>query len=267
MVRTWQIDEVTCFKVQTGLFGRATASVNGTRFPNKFNSRKKRDLSFELLDGRKGSLSIRPQFGGMSELWLTVGGQRMVESGKEPPRCTQCGTAGKPYDRYCTHCGHGMPSADTYAHRRNVRQATRYMLWLSALFALSGIVFFLMIHAQETRALARLSGLDAHATYPKPIEGVIYTVAALRQRILWEEWSPLVVNAVLALTMVGLGLWGRRAPLPSILIGAATYGAVVVLNAVVNPLTLAQGLVVKLIVVAMFYRGIKAALALHSANA
>jgi len=267
MIRTWQIDEATRFCVQTGLFGRATASVNGRAFPNKFNSRKKQDLRFELLDGREGSLTVRPQFASLPEIWLTVGGQRMVESGKEPPRCPQCGITGKPYDRFCTHCGHAMPSAETYTHQRNVRQATRYMLWLAVLFALSGIILFFMIHAQETRALASLSGLDAHANYPKPIQGVTYTVGALRQRILWEEWSPLAVNAVLAVIMLVLALWGRRAPLPAILIGAATYGAVVVLNGVVNPLTLAQGFIIKLVIVAMFYRGIKAALALRSADA
>ena len=267
MIRTWQIDEATRFSVQTGAFGRSTASVNGNQFPNRFSSRKKQDLNFKLLDGRQGSLSVRPQFGSLPELWLTVAGQRMVESGKEPPSCTQCGTPAKTYDRYCTHCGHAMPSAETYGHRRNIRRATNFMLWLSGLFALYGIIFFLIAHAQETRALAGLSGLDAHATYPKAIAGVTYTVAELRQRILWEEWSPLVVNAVLALTMLILAFWGRRSPLPAILIGAATYGAVVVLNAAINPLTLAQGLIFKLLVVALFYRGVKAALALRSADA
>ncbi len=267
MIRTWEIDEATRFCIQTGIFGRSTATVNGMRFPNKFNSRKKQDLRFELHDGRKGSLSVRPQFVGMPELSVTVGGQRMVETAKEPPRCPQCGIAGKPYDRFCTHCGHAMPSAESYSYQRNVQQATRTMLWLAVLFVLSGIVYFWVIHAQEARALASLSGLDAHAKFPKPIQGVTYTVGALRQRILWEEWSPLIVNAVLALTMGALAVWGRRAPLPSILIAAATYGAVVVLNAVINPVTLAQGIIVKVIVLVLFYRGIKAALALRSADA
>lgn len=267
MIRTWQIDEATTFSVRTGLFGRATASVNGRRFPNKFNSRKKRDLSFQLLDGRQGILNVRPQFASLPQLWLTVSGQRMVESGKEPPRCSQCGSAGKPYDRYCTRCGHVMPGPESYANQRNIRQATRAMLWLAGLFVLSGAIYFVVGHGQDARALAKLSGLDPHAVYPKPILGVTYTVGALRQRIVWAEWSPLVVGAVLALTMLALAAWGRRAPLPSILVGAATYGAVVVLNAAINPLTLVQGWLVKVVVVAIFYRGIKAALALRSTDA
>lgn len=267
MVRTWQIDEATRFTVQSGAFGRATASVNGNPFPNRFNSRKKQDLSFRLLDGRQGSLSVRPQFASIPELWLTVGGQRMVESSKDAPRCSQCGCAAQPYDRYCTHCGHAMPTAETYTHQRNIRRATRFMLWLSGLFALYGIIFFSLMHAQQARALAKLSGLSANAIYPKPIDGVTYTVAQLRQHIVWEEYSPLLVNVVLALTMATLALWGRRSPLPAILIGAATYGAVVVLNAVVNPLSLAQGIIFKAIVVAMFFRGIKAAVAMRSADA
>lgn len=267
MIRTWQIDEGTSFSVRTGFWGRATASVNGVTFPKKFNSRKKQDLRFELRDGRAGSLSVRPQFAGIPELWLTVGGQRMVESGKEPLCCPQCGTTGKPYDRYCAHCGHAMPSAETQSHQRNVKQATRAMLWLAVLFAISGIVLFFMVHATDVHALATLSGMDAHAVFPKAIRGVTYTVGELRQRILWEEWSPLLVNGVLALTMLLLAQWGCRAPLPAILVAAATYGAVLVLNTVVDPTTLGRGIYVKLVIVALFYRGIKAALALRSADA
>lgn len=77
--------------------------------------------------------------------------------------------------------------------------------------------------------------------------GVTYTVGELRQRILWEEWSPLLVKGLLALAMLLPAQWGRRAPLPAILVAAATYGAVLVLDTVVDSTTLGRGIHVKLV--------------------
>jgi hypothetical protein len=58
--------------------------------------------------------------------------------------------------------------------------------------------------------------------------------------------------------MAGLYFWGRRSPLPAVLVAAGTYLAVQVVSAIVDPATIGQGIVLKILIVAMLYRGIKA---------
>jgi hypothetical protein len=75
------------------------------------------------------------------------------------------------------------------------------------------------------------------------------------------------VNFILAAVMGALSLWARRSPLPAVLIATATYVVVIVANAIADPATLGQGWIVKIIVIAFLFKGIKAALALRTANA
>jgi hypothetical protein len=139
------------------------------------------------------------------------------------------------------------------------------MRGLAGLFAVSGVIMYFVSSAQAAEALSSMAAMDAAAEVP--VEGNLYTVAELRQQIAFEPWSLLISNWVLAVAMVGLAMWGKRAPLPAVLVATATYAAVIVVNAIIDPRTLAQGIFVKIIVIAFFVRGIKAALALRAANA
>ena len=94
-----------------------------------------------------------------------------------------------------------------------------------------------------------------------------YTVAALRDQVAWEPWSVLIVNLILGAVMVGLAIWSRRAPLPAVLVATATYAVVLVGNAIMDPTTIGQGLILKIVVIAVLAKGIKAALALRLAHA
>lgn len=86
----------------------------------------------------------------------------------------------------------------------------------------------------------------------------------LRAQLLWEPWGVLLINGILAAMMVALSLWGRRAPLPAVLVATATYAVVNVSSASADPMTIAQGLLLKLIMLGFLVKGIKAALALRS---
>ena len=108
-------------------------------------------------------------------------------------------------------------------------------------------------------------GSDATATLD--VSGVTYTVAELRQRLNWEPWGVLITNGVLAAVMASLAVWGKRAPLPAVLVATATYAVVMVTNAISDPASIGQGIFIKIVVIAIFVRGIKAALALREAKA
>ena len=77
----------------------------------------------------------------------------------------------------------------------------------------------------------------------------------------------LIVNLIIAAIMLALALWGRRSPLPAVLIATATYAVVIAYAAIGDPATLGQGLLMKIIIIAFLIRGIKAALALRTAGA
>jgi hypothetical protein len=109
--------------------------------------------------------------------------------------------------------------------------------------------------------------MEADAVFPTPIEGRSYTVGELRKQLEWAPWGVLIVNLIIAAIMLVLSLWARRAPLPAVLVAAATYAVVIVGSAIMDPTTLAQGWILKLIIIAFLYRGIKAALALRIARA
>ena len=99
--------------------------------------------------------------------------------------------------------------------------------------------------------------------YPQPIEGKTYLVGALRDRITWELWSVLALNGFLSAIMLGLSIWAKRAPLHAMIVAAAVYAVVVVGNAIAEPASIAQGMIMKILIVAVFVRGIKAALELR----
>jgi len=191
----------------------------------------------------------------------------MVETGKEPVKCTSCKAIVNPNDLYCEACGKSLPPPETYLKHKHVKQATGAITSLAVLFFIFGMVMFFATKSQNAVLLVKLNGMDPAANFPAVINGVTYTVAALRERILFEPWGALLVNMILAAIMGGLAFWGKRAPLPAVLVATATYLVVIVGNAILEPATIGQGIYVKIIIIAFLVRGIKAALALHAENA
>jgi hypothetical protein len=137
--------------------------------------------------------------------------------------------------------------------------------WNCKPFSIAGVIMFFLVRSQTSDALVKLAGMDATATIP--IQGVTYTVVQLRDQLRWEPWGVLITNAVLAAVMAALALWGKRSPLPAVVVATATYAVVIVVNAIVDAKTIGQGIILKVVVIGLFVKGIKAALALRAANA
>jgi len=265
--KTWEVDEANTVKAHFGAFGKKLVTVNGKE---AYNSRKlgpKGEIPFSLPDGRAAAISVKRPFVGLPAIDLRVDGNLVVETGKTPIKCAACATVAKPYDRFCGKCGKAMPTAEDYELQKNVKAATSAITVLAVIFVIAGIAFFFITKGATEPALAKLAGLDPGSMYPTPIEGRTYTVGELRKQLAWEPWGALIVNLILAAIMLALALWARRSPLPAVLIAAATYVVVIAANAISDPATLGQGLVMKIIVIAFLIKGIKAALALRTASA
>jgi putative Ca2+/H+ antiporter (TMEM165/GDT1 family) len=261
MVRTWEIDDATIVTAKVGAFGKKTISVNG----QEVHSSRDKTVAFALPGGRQGALSLKSNFIGAPDVDLTVNGKLAVETEKKNPiACPACKTAAKPYDQFCGKCGHAMPTAENYRAQKYVKQATGAIKVLAVLFLIFGVLMFFVIQTQADAALAKLQNMDPSETWQA--EGRTWNVGELRKQLEWEPWGVLIVNLILAAIMTLLALWGRRSPLPAVLIATATYVVVIVVNGIMEPSTLTQGLIVKIIIIAFLFRGIKAALAVRASN-
>jgi hypothetical protein len=267
MKMKWEIDAATNVELKIGVFGGKNIFVNGTRLDIERAERKKAEIPFALPDGRAATIQVLKHYVGYPDIGLRVDGRMMVASEKKPVKCPACAAVAKPYDRFCGACGHAMPTAEDYLHRKHVRNASGAMKILAVLFVLSGVAMFFLTKAQSEETLTKLHSMDPQAVLSTPINGETYTVATLNDQLLWEPWGVLIINLILAATMGALALWSKRAPLAAILIATATYVVVLAGNAITDPITLTQGLIMKTIVIAFLVKGIKSALTLRSANA
>lgn len=264
MDKVWEIDGTNTVAAKFGVFGGKVVKLNGHEVHNGRRI-EKGQIPFALPDGRRAAISVKSQLVGGPEIDLRVDGNLVVETGKEPIKCLSCGAAGKPYDRFCAKCGNAMPTAEDYRASRHVKHATGAIKILSALFVISGILMYFVTKGQADASLAQLQSAEAGAIYE--VQGREYTVEALREALRWEPKSVLIVNLVLAAIMAALAWWGRRAPLAAVLVATATYAVVIVANAIADPATLGQGVILKIIIIAFLVKGIKAALALRASNA
>jgi hypothetical protein len=265
--KKWEVDEGNTVTARFGAFGKKIISVNGSEAYNSRKFTSKGEIAFAMPDGRGALLAVKPQFAAAPRIDLRVDGNLVVETPKTAIKCEACATVARAYDRFCGKCGKAMPTAEDYELQKNVKSATGAIKWLAVLFVLGGLLFFFITKNQSDAALAKLDGVSAELEYAPPIQGRTYTVGELRKQIAWEPWGVLIVNLILAAIMLGLSLWARRSPLPAVLVAAATYAVVIVSSAIMDPATLAQGWIIKLIIIAFLIRGIKAALALRTARA
>jgi hypothetical protein len=265
--KTWEVDEANTVKARFGTFGKKVVTANGKEVYSARRLGKGGEIPFSLPDGRGAAISVKRPFIGTPAIDLRVAGNLVVETGAKPIKCASCGTVAKPYDRFCASCGKAMPTAQDYLNQKHVKSATNAILFLAVLFVIAGIALFLFTKGAAAPLLAKLQGLDPGSMYPNAIEGRTYTVEALRKQLLWEPWGVLIVHLILASIMLGLSIWARRSPLPAVLIATATYAVVIVAAAINDPVTLGQGLLMKIVIIAFLVKGIKAALALRTASA
>jgi hypothetical protein len=225
MKKRWDVDDTTVVTVKIGGFGRNSLTVYGVRVPAKLSLRKKSNTSFILKDGRRATLTIRPQFATAPAVELRVDGRLLVETDSKPLQCGACQTAVKPNDQFCEKCGHAMPSGEDHAHQKNVKQAAR------TIWTLSGLVLYFISKSQPARS------------------------------------AVLIGSLVLVAIMAILAVWAKKAPLAALVVATATYCVLIVTSAIVDPRTIAQGLILKIVVITLLVRGIKSALALRVSNA
>lgn len=144
-------------------------------------------------------------------------------------------------------------------HRQGkVAKASKMLLVLSILFVIGGTIFGFMAKSEADKARAQISQLDPTQTLV--VEGKTYTLPELEKEIDREVIMVFAINYFLAVVMFGLFLWSRKAALPAMVTGLCVYIAVIALSAAVEPKSLMQGVLIKIIAIVVLVSGIKAAL-------
>src|SRR4051794_16139524 len=183
--------------------------------------------------------------------------QKTVRSGDE--FCQGCGVAVPPEQRKRLKDNYDVANVDFLPHAQRVERAQKTIGALSVLFVLGGVVFFFITRSNGEKALEQLAGAEASAPLAQTIAGA-ETVGALRDALERAPWQVLGLNLFLAVVMLGLWVWSKRAVLPAIITALAIYLAVLVGSALWDPSSIAQGILMKVVVVAALVRGVKSAL-------
>lgn len=203
-------------------------------------------------------------------------------------RCAGCGADLPEHDAFCTACGAPVsgrspspsPSADAAPavprparHRRRVGDRTRrksigratgWVLAVAIMFAVFGTVMGFITAEQADQAHANFSRFESDELVE--LMGETQTAAEWHRRFDAETRGVFLVNYVLAAVMLGLWFWARRSAFPALLTALCVYLAVIVLNVAVDPGTLLQGLLIKILVISALGLGVKAAVGQRAAE-
>lgn len=205
-----------------------------------------------------------------------------VKAIAERGTCEKCGAKIGPSDEFCDACGAavtdtaragaiGRENDEMYERNQTaakeaakVSKASRIIGWMGVLFAGSGLLLSVMARDTARRALSNLSNYAAEEMVQ--IEGKTYKVADLRAKIESEPNQILILNLTLAAIMIGLFFWSKRSPLPAIATALAVYVGVIFISFLLEPVSLVQGIIVKIIVLAALTSGLRSALAARAAE-
>lgn len=261
---TWEIDPATTVKFMGKPFRKAEILAEGRSIASPLRIGRRGEFAFALADGRRARVAVAPTYGGTSEITLTVDGRVMAPSNGRPFLCKSCGAMRQPNDRYCEGCGAAAPPAGRYIQADRVAQAGTMIWVIAALFAVGGAISYFLAKSTAAALLQKMASLPDDRVLSQA-GGHVVTVARLRDQLLWQPAAVLTENLILAGIMCGLALWARRSPLPAIIVAAAIYGMVLLVAALQDPLSLARGSVIKVMVILALYRGVRAALAMRAA--
>jgi hypothetical protein len=88
---------------------------------------------------------------------------------------------------------------------------------------------------------------------------ILYAASGTIFALLTENWTILAVNLALGFVHLGLWYWSKRALFPAAVTALVLFLGVHLVNAVMDPATLAQGVVVKVLFVVALVEAIRAA--------
>ena len=84
-----------------------------------------------------------------------------------------------------------------------------------------------------------------------------------------EEERLIIIGIMtfVSLIFLGLGIWANKKPYPAILATIMVYGALILVSAILDPISIIQGIIIKAIIIFYLIRGLKNAREYQQRNA
>lgn len=149
--------------------------------------------------------------------------------------CMNCQTVLASDDVFCGKCG--FPERGTEEEQRNYRLkiASRKRLLKSANKKVKNGKTVLYV----------LAGLNV--------------LAGIIEMVRYEDIAALVASLVLAVIYLVLAAWSDKQPFAAILTGFIIYITIQLLSVILDPINILSGIVLKIIIITVFIKGIKSA--------
>ena len=157
--------------------------------------------------------------------------------------CPHCTAANPPDARFCESCGKALP-ASVAAQPRIVEDS--------------------QVASTTAGKALQAATLEKHSRRASSVLLVVAILQALFGAFVLPprmfETHPVVFATVFGIAAIffGLFLWARRNPLPAAIVGLVLFVSLHLLEAVVRPESLRQGLIVKLIIIIVLVKAVQA---------
>ena len=162
--------------------------------------------------------------------------------------CGSCFKSVGVNDAFCDSCGYPLKGTeadqknfiairnakeiDLDAAREKIKKAGSVLYWISGATLVVGLLLFMIEYVK--------GGDNSEAV------------------------ATVIVNIILGAIYLALASWSKRKPFAAIVSGLSLYVLVIILSAIVNPVSLASGFIIKIVFIIYFVKGIKSALEAES---
>lgn len=190
--------------------------------------------------------------------------------------CPKCGTAVVADEKFCTQCGYELAAGSwglaKETNHQSVIASAREQLgaarkWLMAIAILTLLSGFWIFHTQsaatekqiqETELATQDVPREQLDAYMKAQSGMTFEEAKAHDRGMVR--ILLAVNIGMAAIYLGLWFWARQNAYAAALVALLLFVTVVVISAVLEPKSLVQGVLLKILFIAALAKAVQAGL-------
>lgn len=185
--------------------------------------------------------------------------------------CPKCMASVKAGEAFCTACGYALVAKprdlQEIAKKIEIKQAKqtfqgkirsgrRTILTCAVLFTIGTVAIWFILNGMLEKQQKEVNGAKGNPMYDQE-----KVAEAQKQLDRLPGTIKLITagNAVLALSFYGLWWWAKSRPLPATLSALILFIAVHMLNVAIDPSTLAQGILIKILILVALIGAVNAA--------